>query len=268
MVRAESNDERGWVCHLCTKINRTDESFKCVCCGRPRDYVTKSVANPNVAKDLMLHGDLSTVTRPEQVHAMVRDGVLANTTSMDGLTGLHCAALHGQAAIVRALLQEGADIERPAPDGRRAIHFAAESGDAPTVQELLSWKAQVNVQSTAHGWTPLHVACSRGHAGVVEVLMRGGATATISTVHMHQTPLHFAAELGHVKCVEVLLQHSDEVLLKCVDRSGATAIQVAQFAHQAVVYELLYLHQSDSVLHDRMLDMLLTTTGSAPLVLR
>ncbi|KAF0726032.1 hypothetical protein AaE_009649 [Aphanomyces astaci] len=212
----------------------------------------------------MLHGDLSTVARPEQVHNMVRGGMKPDMTSMDGLTALHCAALHGQAAIVRALLHEGADIELPDPDGRHALHFAAESGHAQTVQELLSWRAHVDVTSTGDGWTPLHVACSKGHAAVVDVLLRAGATASLCTVHMHQTALHVAAELGYVKCVEVLLQHTDVELLQCVDRSGATAIQLAHFAHQSIVYELLYLHQSDSVLHDRMLDMLLTSTGCTP----
>ncbi|RQM21903.1 hypothetical protein B5M09_009343 [Aphanomyces astaci] len=156
MVREREREQRGWVCHLCTKINPSESSCSCACCGRPRDFAVKSISDNKVSKALMLHGDLSTVARPEQVHNMVRGGIKPDMTSM------------------------------------------------------------------------------------------------------------VLAELGYVKCVEVLLQHTDVDLLQCVDRSGATAIQLAHFAHQSIVYELLYLHQSDSVLHDRMLGMLLTSTGCTP----
>ncbi|KAF0740650.1 hypothetical protein Ae201684_004024 [Aphanomyces euteiches] len=71
------------------------------------------------------------------------------------------------------------------------------------------------------------------------------------------------AERGHVDVVQVLLQHTDMDLVACVDRSGATAIQIAQLANQTVVFELLHLRMGDSVLHDRMLDHLLVSASSS-----
>ncbi|KAF0699594.1 Aste57867_9845 [Aphanomyces stellatus] len=263
-MRERERGLTGWVCHLCSKINPADRTEGCMCCGRPRAYAPKSVANTSHTKAVILHADLSTITRPEQVADMVRGGMQPNDTTMDGLAALHCAALHGQAAVVRALLNEGAAVELPAPDGRRALHFAAASMNVHTVQELLSWRADPNATSSGDAWTPLHVAASKGFHAAIDALMRSGANALLATSHMRQTALHVAADAGHLRCVEVLLQHTNMELLKCADRSGATALQLAHFAQQTLVYELLYLHMSDSVLHDRTLDRLLASTACQP----
>ncbi|KAF0740651.1 hypothetical protein Ae201684_004024 [Aphanomyces euteiches] len=254
--------QQGWACHLCTKING-DKVGSCVCCGRPRNYAAKSIGNLAKTKGLVLHADLSAVTRPEQVAEMIRGGMNPNETSMDGFAPLHCAALHGQAGIVRELLKQGADKELPAPDGKRPLHFAVESGNLQAVQELLSWKVDVNARTTGDSWTPLHVASSLGFAAITDLLLRSGGNPMLSTTHMQQTALHFAAERGHVDVVQVLLQHTDMDLVACVDRSGATAIQIAQLANQTVVFELLHLRMGDSVLHDRMLDHLLVSASSS-----
>ena len=48
-----------------------------------------------------LYGEIQT---PKDVESYVKRGVDINSLSPDGMTGLHCAAQHGNVAGVRALL--------------------------------------------------------------------------------------------------------------------------------------------------------------------
>ncbi|OQS07293.1 hypothetical protein THRCLA_00707 [Thraustotheca clavata] len=252
----------GWVCHLCTKMNPIDHEGTCLCCGRPRRYATKSLAKKSSTKALILHADLSKHTRPEQVADMIEHGFDVNELSLEGYSVLHCAALHGQASIIHELLQHGANTETEAISGRRALHYATESGSLEAVQELVSHGAFLDAKTLTDELTPLHIAGLKGFYSIAELLLQSGANLVARTKLMNQTALHFAAEAGHLDCVRVLLRydHRSE-LIKVVDISGASAIQVAQFGQHEAVSELLLLHsQSDALIHDRMLSSLLLST--------
>ncbi len=67
------------------------------------------------------------------------------------------------------------------------------------------------------------------------------------------------AEYGHVQCVEIILQHTHGDVINFADQSGATALQLAQFAHHDSVCDLLSLQQPDQV-RDRLLNTMLTCT--------
>ncbi|OQR98181.1 hypothetical protein ACHHYP_09000 [Achlya hypogyna] len=273
-------------------MNPTSHGGSCLCCGRPRKYAAKSLAKKSSTKALLLHADLSRHTRPEQVADMVAHGFDVNELSSEGYTVLHCAALNGQAGVVRELLRFGADTEIPAVGGRRAMHYAVESGSLATVQELASRGAALSPPSDADGLTPLHEAGHKGHEKIVELLLQAGADLGAVTSHVglvlghslyrigrcakqhyislvrlrHRSFSPRPAEAGHLECVRVML-HFDVRgdVVAAVDASGASALQVAQFAQRPAVVELLLLHySSESAVHDRMLQGLLTTGAGRP----
>ncbi|KDO32580.1 hypothetical protein SPRG_03054 [Saprolegnia parasitica CBS 223.65] len=255
---------RGWVCHLCTKMNPVTHDGPCLCCGRPRRHAVKSLAKKATTKALLLHADLSKHTRPEQVADMVEHGFDVNELSSEGYTVLHCAARHGQAGIVRELLRFGADTEIEATGGRRALHYAVESGSMETVQELVSRGALPSPATNGDALTPLHIAGQMGHHKIADVLLRAGARLGAVTKHMRQTALHLAAEAGHIECVRVFMRYDLEGdVVGAVDASGATATQTAQFAQRSVVVELLQL-QIGAGAKDRLLDRLLAMGAGRP----
>jgi ankyrin repeat protein len=98
-----------------------------------------------------------------------------NQVNADGLTALHVATQHGQAAAVRYLLEHGKlDPAFPGPRGVTAFHLAAEKGHLSTVRELINSPTtqlhHVN-QASEHGYTAVYLAALHGHDDVLRCLV-------------------------------------------------------------------------------------------------
>ena len=83
----------------------------------------------------------------------------------------------GDAAAVKALLKKGADVNAAQGDGMTALHWAASHGDAALAQMLLSAGANIRATTRLGGITALHMASQGGHAQVVAALIAAGADA-------------------------------------------------------------------------------------------
>src|SRR5688500_8563878 len=106
------------------------------------------------------------------------------------------AAMRRDVEQVRTLLKQGADVNAPQGDGMTALHWAAEHGDAALAQMLVYAGAIVAPVTRIGAYTPLHLASKAGSAPVITVLVKAGADANARTAS-GAVALHFAAATGN-----------------------------------------------------------------------
>lgn len=159
--------------------------------------------------------------------------------------------------VIRYLIAAGCDLNASDSEGMTALHIAAQHGDAAVCGALLSAGAEVDARDQG-GWTPLVWAVENDHADVVRLLLREGAdamsvdkegnsavhwcaaagssralpllaAAAPAAAHAHNahldTPLHVAARQGHYSCVVILLARGAKT--DVANSSGELPIDVA-----------------------------------------
>ncbi len=141
----------------------------------------------------------------EAVRALLAEGADVNTPRGDGMTGLHWAALNGNAEIARLLIGAGADLEAATRLGAHTpLHVAAKGGNGEIVEILAEAGADV-AAVTETGAAPLHFAAASGEVRSVAALLESGAPVDAAEPEWGQTPLMFAAAKGRTQAVAVLL---------------------------------------------------------------
>ncbi len=120
------------------------------------------------------------------------------------------AAMRDDVAAVRALLADGADVNTPRGDGMTGLHWAALNGNAEIARLLIGAGADLEATTRIGAHTPLHVAGREGSGGIVAVLAEAGANVAAVT-ETGAMPLHFAAASGDVVAVTALLDHGAPV---------------------------------------------------------
>eukprot|EP00168_Porphyra_purpurea_P008299 TRINITY_DN20481_c0_g2_i1.p2 TRINITY_DN20481_c0_g2~~TRINITY_DN20481_c0_g2_i1.p2 ORF type:complete len:347 (+),score=69.27 TRINITY_DN20481_c0_g2_i1:166-1206(+) len=113
----------------------------------------------------------------DQVQAAV-SGFVDGASSLEGLTALHQASLHGREALVRLLVRYGAAVQLKSGGAVSCLHMAACSGHAATAAALLEHGADPAARDDG-GRTACHYACSYGHSAVLKALVRHGARTDV-----------------------------------------------------------------------------------------
>lgn len=113
----------------------------------------------------------------DQVQVAVSSFVDA-ASSLEGLTALHQASLHGRLPVVRLLVRYGAAVQLASGGGVSCLHMAACSGHASTAAALLEHGADPAARDEG-GRTACHYACSYGHSAVLKALVRHGARTDV-----------------------------------------------------------------------------------------
>jgi ankyrin repeat protein len=153
------------------------------------------------------------------------------------------AARRREASAVRALLQDGVDVNAAQGDGMTALHWAAQHGDAALTQMLLSAGANVRATTRLGGITPLHMASQGGHATVVAALIAAGAGANTIT-STGATAVMLAARAGSADTVTRLVETGADVNIK-EQAFGQTALMIAAGLDRADVVRLLLARGAD-----------------------
>ena len=142
----------------------------------------------------------------DAVRELLEQGADVNAPRGDGMTGLHWAALNGNAEIARLLIDAGADLEAATRLGTHTpLHVAAKEGHGELVEILAGAGADV-AAVTGTGAMPLHFAAASGDVRAVVALLDHGAPVDPMEPEWGQTPLMFAAALGRTKAVVALLE--------------------------------------------------------------
>jgi len=138
---------------------------------------------------------------------------------------------------VRALVTARVAVDAPQADGMTALHWAVYHDNAAIADLLV--RAHANVRAVnRYGVTPLSLACTNGNAAVVELLLKAGADPNVS-LPGGETPLMTAARTGKIAAVLALLERSATVDAKD-ERRGQTALMwAAAEGHADVVRALI-----------------------------
>jgi ankyrin repeat domain-containing protein 50 len=116
-----------------------------------------------------------------------------------------------------------------------------------TVVKLLlaTGKADIDVQDTEYGQTPLSLAAENGHEAVVQLLLATGKADVDSKDNRVDTPLSLAARKGHEAVVQLLLA-TGEADVDSKNKWGQTPLSLAaEKGHEAVVLLLLEIGKAD-----------------------
>jgi ankyrin repeat protein len=171
-----------------------------------------------------------------RVRALLREGADVNAAQGDGMTALHWAAMHGDAAVVRMLTVAGARLDAATRNGTYTpLHLASRAGKAAAAAALLDAGADVNAATSSGGATALHLAAGTGDTAVLATLIRHKAMVDARETAFGQTPLMWAAAAGRVQAVRTLLAGGADLRLtsKVTDmaaeeRAARTANQIRQ----------------------------------------
>ncbi|XP_026150552.1 ankyrin repeat domain-containing protein 10b [Mastacembelus armatus] len=113
-------------------------------------------------------------------------------------------------------------------NSRFPLHRACRDGDVGALCSLLqctSNPADLTVEDTFYGWTPVHWAAHFGKLECVMRLVQVGCGVNIVTSRFAQTPTHIAAFGGHPECLLWLLQAGADINRQ--DYVGETPIHKA-----------------------------------------
>lgn len=138
------------------------------------------------------------------VRTMLSDAQV-NAAQPDGMTALHWAARHDDAATARALLRAGAKVDAMNRYGLTPLSLACTNGSTELVTLLLEAGADANLPIRG-GETPLMTAARTGKIGPVKALLARGARVEDRLPLGGQTALMWAAHEGHVPVIEALLE--------------------------------------------------------------
>src|ERR1700742_1712051 len=102
------------------------------------------------------------------------------------------AEMRGDSATVRSLIKQGADVNEAQGDGMTALHWAAMHGDAAQVKMLSYAGARLEAATRNGNYTPLHLAARAGALSTVKALLDAGANVKATTTSGGTTALHLA----------------------------------------------------------------------------
>uniref|UniRef100_A0A8C7JIT7 Ankyrin repeat domain 27 n=1 Tax=Oncorhynchus kisutch TaxID=8019 RepID=A0A8C7JIT7_ONCKI len=165
-------------------------------------------------------------------------GLSVNSSSVDGFTPLHVAALHGHTALVSLFSRHEANVDARNSQSATPLHLASQNNHVQVVTSLLECNAKLN-KKDHYGNTPLIHACLRGHLDTATILLQSNASVNLSN-NQGNTALHEAVRGGHLALVELLLQAGALVHMR--NRRQRTALDCGKETGGKVrIEQLLYV---------------------------
>jgi len=145
-------------------------------------------------------------------------------------TPLQLAARCGHVEAIRVLVEAGA---RWASAGHTPLHLAVNEGHVQAVRVLVELGMDINAPTADCGERPLHTAAFSGQARVLRALVQLGADVGARTLK-GETPLHLAAERGAMEVIRVLVE-----LGKLTHKEATVAAKIARRAGHHEVHKFL-----------------------------
>ncbi|KAM6973384.1 ankyrin repeat domain-containing protein 27 [Aplochiton taeniatus] len=140
----------------------------------------------------------------KKLASLQASGLGVNSSSADGFTPLHVAALHGHLALVSLFVRHGANLNPRNSQSATPLHLASQNSRLQVVTTLLEGNAKLN-KKDHYGNTPLIHACLRGHLDIATALLQSNASVSVAN-NQGNTALHEAVRGGHLALVQLLLQ--------------------------------------------------------------
>ncbi|MCZ6890591.1 MAG: ankyrin repeat domain-containing protein [Gammaproteobacteria bacterium] len=151
------------------------------------------------------------------------------------------AAENRHGALIRSLLDDGIRVDAAQVDGMTALHWAVHHDDAASAELLVRSGANVNV-TNRYGIAPLSLACTNGNAAVVKLLLDAGANPN-TTLRGGETALMTASRTGSLDAVTALLANGANPNAR--EQRGQTALMWAAAEGHALVVQTLIDAEAD-----------------------
>uniref|UniRef100_A0A8C7VDW7 VPS9 domain-containing protein n=1 Tax=Oncorhynchus mykiss TaxID=8022 RepID=A0A8C7VDW7_ONCMY len=177
----------------------------------------------------------------QKLACLQASGLSVNSSSVDGFTPLHVAALHGHTALVSLFSRHEANVDARNSQSATPLHLASQNNHIQVVTSLLECNAKLN-KKDHYGNTPLIHACLRGHLDTATILLQSNASVNLSN-NQGNTALHEAVRGGHLALVELLLQAGALVHMR--NRRQRTALDCGKETGGKVRIEQLLYVQDD-----------------------
>lgn len=164
------------------------------------------------------------------VHLLLEKGADRTTGDCDGRTALHYAAVEGKHVVAHLLAVHQDDVNQRDDSGQTPLHVAAYEGHASLVEMFKKRGANIDMQESLGGRTPLHMALVRDNEQVEQIvwcLVQGEADVNIKD-NAGSTPLHLAASMGNKNVLRMLLSGGGDPELE--DQKGMTVYQLAYYS--------------------------------------
>uniref|UniRef100_A0A3B4ABV5 Uncharacterized protein n=1 Tax=Periophthalmus magnuspinnatus TaxID=409849 RepID=A0A3B4ABV5_9GOBI len=142
---------------------------------------------------------------------------------------VHRACRDGDVCALLSLLQSSAHRAQLAVEdtfyGWTPIHWAAHFGKLECVMRLVEVGCSVNAVTSRFAQTPTHIAAFGGHPQSLLWLLKAGADINRQD-YVGETPIHKAARAGSLDCINALLVQGAKA-----DLRNASALTAADLAH-------------------------------------
>ncbi|XP_017568972.1 ankyrin repeat domain-containing protein 10b [Pygocentrus nattereri] len=140
---------------------------------------------------------------------------------------VHRACRDGDVGALRSLLQHINPAELSVEDsfyGWTPLHWAAHFGTLECIMQLVQVGCGVNSVTSRFAQTPAHIAAFGGHPQCLLWLLQAGADINRQD-YVGETPIHKAARAGSIECINTLLIQRAKADLR--NASGLTAADLA-----------------------------------------
>lgn len=133
------------------------------------------------------------------------------TSLVNGVTALWCAAGKGHLDVVKLLVRKGAKVNHLTRNYSTPIRAACFIGRLDIVQYLIAHGADLNLSNKFNN-NCLMIASYKGYLDIVEYLIKNGADVN-QQANCGATALHYAAEVGNTEVCAMLLDNGAKLLL-------------------------------------------------------
>ena len=123
-----------------------------------------------------------------------------NTSTREGWTALHLAAIKGHDAVLQLLIDKGADIAAKGKDQRTPLELAAENGYSSIVKHLIAAGADLNMDADRRPLM-LRRIIEKGHHEIADLLMWNLFITEVAG-ETNNWPVTNLATLGHQHTVQ------------------------------------------------------------------
>ena len=172
----------------------------------------------------------------DTIESQLRSGIHPNTTTNNGLTGLHITAFHGYTELANLLLDYQAEVNCETRDGLTPLDIASQHGHVEFVLQLLQRGAFIDHENL-EGMRAEHYACCHDYIKVLKVLIRYKADINDITLD-GSTRLILAAKFGSLRCVEYLLDNDVNMNHTRDDKCGVVHVAASE-KHNNILKELI-----------------------------
>lgn len=251
---SRSNDD-----HDNSKYTKTNKDKK----NRSSGDLQVKFSNSTLFLTACANGDINECDRlinDNQVHI--------DATTSDGLTGLHEAAICGNAQMVEYLIKKGANVNCCDNEGWTPLHAASSLGQVKVVEILLNYNADATIVNCENLLAydlarndQVQTLIGEHLQGVDIDFLRSQEERAIQqdierwlqTGHYDErshpvtnaTVLHVLAAKGHLKLLKQILESpvlKKQINLEAKDNEGFTPLLAASFWSQMDIVELLIEH--------------------------